>query len=223
MKEEVLHANRQLITSGLVKLTWGNASAIDRVSGRVYIKPSGVSYAELAPEWIAEVSVESGQLVSGRKPSSDTPTHLLLYQSFPQIGGVVHTHSPWATMWAQACREIPCLGTTHADYFYGSIPVTRVLTQEEIGEEYEENTGKVIAECFSGIDPLDIPGVLVAQHGPFTWGRTVDEAVQHAIILEEVAKMAWHTLLLGREEPVSKGLLNKHFRRKHGPDAYYGQ
>jgi len=223
IKEEVLGANLELLSSGLVKLTWGNASAIDRESGKVYIKPSGLSYSDMTIDSIVELDLNSGESADSLKPSSDTPTHLYLYQCFPQIGGIVHTHSPWATAWAQACREIPCLGTTHADYFYGPVPITRALTSAEIENSYEKNTGIVIEERFKSENPLEIPGVLVAEHGPFTWGKDLNEAVKHAIILEEIAKMAFHTIQLGKDWPVQEALLDKHYQRKHGPNASYGQ
>ncbi len=223
LRASVLHANLALVQSGLVKLTWGNASGIDRERGLVVIKPSGVDYSDMKPEDMTVVDLD-GNIVEGKlKPSSDTPTHLLLYKSFPDIGGIVHTHSEWATSWAQACREIPCLGTTHADHFYGPVPCTRLLTPAEIAGEYELATGLVIREAFTLLNPKEVPGVLVAEHGPFAWGATVAEAVKHAIILEEVAKMAFRTVLLGKEHPVQRAILEKHYARKHGPAAYYGQ
>jgi len=223
LRTSVLQANLALVQSGLVKLTWGNASGIDRERGLVVIKPSGVDYSDMKPEDMTVVDLD-GNIVEGKlKPSSDTPTHLLLYKTFPDIGGIVHTHSEWATSWAQACREIPCLGTTHADHFYGPIPCTRLLTPAEIAGEYELATGMVIREAFTLLNPKEVPGVLVAEHGPFAWGATVAEAVKHAIILEEVAKMAFRTVLLGKEHPVQRAILEKHYGRKHGPAAYYGQ
>lgn len=222
-KSDVFRANLKLVEEGLVKLTWGNASAANRKKGVMYIKPSGMEYSAMTEEDMVEVDLETGNHVGNIKPSSDTPTHLFLYKSFPEIGGVVHTHSSWATSWAQACKEIPCLGTTHADHFFGSVPVTRPLSNEEIEGDYELNTGKLIAMHFDKLNYLEQPGVLVAEHGPFTWGKTVEEAVEHAIILEEIAKMAFRTIMLGKEEPVSEALLNKHYTRKHGPDSYYGQ
>lgn len=223
MKERVLKANIHLVEAGLVKLTWGNASAVDREKGVVFIKPSGVDYENMTADDMVEVDLESGQYSGKLRPSSDTPTHLYLYRAFPQLGGIVHTHSRWATSWAQAFREIPCLGTTHADHFYGSVPLTRFLTKEEIDGEYELNTGVVIAERFAHEDPEQLPGVLVAGHGPFTWGATVEEAVKHSIILEEIAMMAYHTFQLGKKTPVHQALLDKHYSRKHGPGKYYGQ
>lgn len=222
-KADVLKANLELVKEGLVKLTWGNASAVDREKGVFYIKPSGMEYSEMREEHMVEVDLSSGKHTGDSKPSSDTPTHMHLYNSFPDIGGVVHTHSSWATSWAQACREIPCLGTTHADHFFGSVPVTRALSKEEIEGEYELNTGKLIVEHFKDGSYFKQPGVLLAEHGPFTWGKTIQEAVKHAIILEEIAKMAYRTVMLGKDRPVQQALLNKHYTRKHGPDAYYGQ
>lgn len=223
IKEEVLRANLDLHSLGLVKLTWGNASAVDRKSGKMYIKPSGVSYSEMTVDSIVEVDLLSGESIGPLKPSSDTPTHLYLYKCFPEIGGIVHTHSTWATSWAQACRDIPCLGTTHADYFNGSVPITRALTAGEIKGMYEKNTGIVIEERFVSENPMELPGVLVAEHGPFTWGKDVNEAVKHAVILEEIANMAFCTVQLGKDWPVQEALLEKHFQRKHGDNAYYGQ
>ncbi len=222
-KADVLKANLDLLKEGLVKLTWGNASAIDRKKGVLYIKPSGVDYSTMKEADIVQVNLKTGDSTGPFKPSSDTPTHLHLYRKFPEIGGIVHTHSAWATSWAQACREIPCLGTTHADHFYGSVPLTRALTKEEIEGEYELNTGILIAEHFRGRKILEQPGALVSEHGPFCWGRNIQEAVNHAIILEEIAKMAFRTVMLGKDEPVQQALLEKHYSRKHGPDAYYGQ
>jgi len=223
LRERVLRANLDLVREGLVRLTWGNASGIDRERGLVVIKPSGVDYGIMGIDDMVVVDL-SGRVVEGRmKPSSDTPTHLFLYQQFAEIGGIVHTHSPWATAWAQACRAIPCLGTTHADHFYGPVPCTRLLTPKEIGEDYETATGAVIAQAFKSLKPLEVPGVLVAEHGPFTWGREVSSAVSHAIILEEIAKMAYHTVMLGNDQPVQRAILEKHYWRKHGDDAYYGQ
>ena len=223
IKLAVFEANMALVKEGLVKLTWGNASGFDRVKGLVVIKPTGISYDEMTPDDMVVMDLEGNILESRLKPSSDTATHLLLYKAFPEIGGIVHTHSEWATSWAQACRELPCLGTTHADHFFGPVPCTRLLTPEEIMGQYEQATGMVIQETFSGIDPLEVPGVLVAEHGPFCWGKTVAEAVKHAIILEEIAKMAFRTVMLGKSGPVQPAILKKHYQRKHGPDAYYGQ
>ena len=220
---DVLMANLDLVDEGLVKLTWGNASAVDRKKGILYIKPSGVDYSEMIMEDMVVVDLETGASSGSFNPSSDTPTHLHLYREFSEIGGIVHTHSSYATSWAQACREIPCMGTTHADHFYGSVPVTRTLTKEEIEGDYELNTGKLISEYFQGANYMKLPGILVAEHGPFCWGRTVQEAVIHAIILEEIAKMAFRSIMLGKEQPIQKILLDKHYMRKHGSDAYYGQ
>ena len=223
LKQAVFEANLALVLEGLVKMTWGNASGIDRENGLVVIKPSGVSYQDMTPEDMVVMDLD-GNLIDGKlKPSSDTPTHLHLYRSFPLINGIVHTHSEWATSWAQACRSIPCLGTTHADHFHGSVPCTRLLTPEEIKGQYEHSTGAVIVETFSGINPMEVPGVLVAEHGPFSWGNTPADAVKNAVILEEIAKMAFRTVLLGRNTPVQSAILEKHYSRKHGPDAYYGQ
>ena len=223
LKQAVFEANLALVKEGLVKLTWGNASGIDRVKGLVVIKPSGISYDEMTPDDMVVLDLQGNVVDSKLKPSSDTPTHLFLYQAFPAIGGIVHTHSEWATSWAQACRDIPCLGTTHADHFYGPVPCTRLLTPAEIQAQYELATGQVIQEKFIGINPIWVPGVLVAEHGPFCWGKTPADAVKHAIILEEVAKMAFRTVLLGKGNPVQPAILEKHYLRKHGTDAYYGQ
>lgn len=223
LKQAVFEANLALVKEGLVKMTWGNASGIDRVKGLVVIKPSGISYDEMTPADMVAVDLQGNVTDSELKPSSDTPTHLFLYRAFSSIGSIVHTHSEWATSWAQACRSIPCLGTTHADHFYGPVPCTRMLTPEEIQGQYELATGEVIREIFAGMNPLEVPGVLVAEHGPFCWGKTVADAVKHAIILEEIAKMAFRTVMLGKDQPVQPSLLEKHYLRKHGPDAYYGQ
>jgi L-ribulose-5-phosphate 4-epimerase len=227
LRERVLEANRAIVRAGLVVLTFGNASAIDRSAGVMAIKPSGVGYDELEPESIVVVDLESGEVVDGDfRPSSDTPTHLVLYRHFASIGGIVHTHSPSATVWAQAGRSIPCFGTTHADHFHGSVPVTRDLSAEEIRGEYEAQTGDVIAETIDGLglDPLEMPAVLVRSHGPFTWGAGVDEAVENANALEAVAMMALDSLALApRLEPIGSELAERHFTRKHGPGAYYGQ
>lgn len=227
LKMAVWKANIDIVESGLVVMTWGNASAVDREVGVMAIKPSGVEYENLQPADIVVVSLETGDVVDGSlRPSSDTPTHLYLYQQFGEIGGVVHTHSSFAVSWAQAERDLPCLGTTHADHFYGSIPVTRRMQPEEIRQAYEHNTGVVIVECFRerGLDPMSIPAVLVAGHGPFTWGETPEKAVENANVLEYVARMAAHTHLINPSaRRVDQSLLDKHFLRKHGPDAYYGQ
>jgi L-ribulose-5-phosphate 4-epimerase len=223
LKKSVFEANLALVNEGLVKLTWGNASGIDRAQGLIVIKPSGISYDEMTPDDMVVLDLQGNVLESRLKPSSDTPAHLFLYQAFPSVGGIVHTHSEWATSWAQACRSIPCLGTTHADHFYGPVPCTRLLTPAEIQGQYELATGKVIQETFAGINPIEVPGVLVAEHGPFCWGKTLADAVKHAIILEEIAKIAFRTVMLGKDNPVQEAILEKHYQRKHGPDAYYGQ
>jgi L-ribulose-5-phosphate 4-epimerase len=225
LKQEVLDANLRLVEEGLVVMTWGNASAVERESGNVVIKPSGVMYGDLTPEDMVVVSLEDGKKVEGEaNPSTDTPTHLELYRSFGDIGGVVHTHSLYASAWAQARRELPAYGTTHADTFYGTIPCTRPMIPEEIESDYELNTGRVIVERFENLDYKQIPGVFVVEHGPFTWGTDVKEAVENAIILEHLSRLATETL---RVEPyprlMQKELLDKHFLRKHGPGAYYGQ
>ena len=224
LKEEVLEANLEIVRRGLVLYTFGNASGIDRASGLVAIKPSGVPYAEMrASDFV--VTDLSGKIVEGElRPSSDLSTHLELYRAFPAIGGVVHTHSRAATVWAQAGREIPCLGTTHADYFYGSIPVAGPLSDEEIRGDYELNTGLAIVRRFKGIDPMAMPAVLVAGHAPFAWGKDAAGAAYNAVVLEEVAELAWRTLVLNATAPaIPQQMLDKHFLRKHGPDAYYGQ
>lgn len=224
LKEQVWRANLDLVKYNLVTLTWGNVSGYDRNEKIVAIKPSGVSYEELMPDDIVIIDLE-GQIIEGAlTPSSDTPTHLELYKGFDGISAVAHTHSEFATVFAQANREIPCLGTTHADYFKGSVPATRLIRKKEVDADYEVNTGKVIIERFSDLDPHEMPAVLVAGHGPFTWGRTPDEAVKNSMVLERVAKMAWGTLLLNQKcDQVPEYLLQKHHRRRHGPDAYYGQ
>lgn len=224
LQEQVLEANLALVRHGLVLGTWGNASAIDRARGIVVIKPSGVPYESMRAEQMVAVDLD-GKIVDGSlRPSSDAPTHLALYQAFGDIGGVTHTHSHYATCWAQACRPIPCLGTTHADYFYGEVPVTDVLTPGEIEDHYERNTGSAIVRRFAKLDPLQYPGALVANHGPFTWGATLELAVENAVVLEEVARMALHTLTIAPGQPaIGQRLLDKHFLRKHGSDAYYGQ
>jgi L-ribulose-5-phosphate 4-epimerase len=227
LRERVLDANLALGRAGLVVLTFGNASAVDRGAGVVAIKPSGVAYDRLAAADIAVVDLESGAVVDGEaRPSSDTPTHLVLYRAWPDVGGIVHTHSSFATAWAQARREIPCFGTTHADHFDGAVPVTRPLTPDETEGEYERATGDVILETFSrlGLDPLDRPAVLVASHGPFAWGASAEAAVENAIALEEVAASALRTIQLRADAPpIDDVLRQRHFRRKHGPAAYYGQ
>lgn len=224
LKQQVWQANLDLQRYGLVVFTWGNVSGIDREAGIVAIKPSGVSYDELVPEQIVLLDLQ-GRVVEGDlRPSSDTPTHLELYRRFQGIGGICHTHSPHATMWAQAQRDIPCLGTTHADHFYGAVPVTDTMTAAEIRQDYEANTGLVIVRRFRQIDPMQMPAVLVANHGPFTWGKDAGESVKNAVVLEEVAKMASGTLAIHPEQqPISRDLLDKHYLRKHGKNAYYGQ
>jgi L-ribulose-5-phosphate 4-epimerase len=224
LKEKVWRANLDLVKHDLVILTWGNVSGFDQEEGMMAVKPSGVSYEELMPDDIVIVDLE-GKVIEGTLvPSSDTPAHLEIYKSFDEISAVAHTHSEYATVFAQANREIPCLGTTHADYFHGSIPVTRLITQKEAEKDYEKNTGRVIVERFSDLNPHEIPAVLVAGHGPFTWGRTPEDAVKNSVALENVAKMAWGTLLLNQEcDQIPEFLLQKHHRRRHGADAYYGQ
>lgn len=224
LKEMVLQANLDLPRHGLVTFTWGNVSGIDREKGLVVIKPSGVPYEELKLEHLVVLDLDGNQVEGNLRPSSDTPTHLVLYREFADIGGVVHTHSPWATSWAQAGRGIPALGTTHADYFYGEIPCTRKMKAEEIQDEYEKQTGDVIVETFKNMNPTYIPGVLVNNHGPFSWGKDAHEAVHNAVVMEEVAKMAFHTFALTPGiKPIDSVLLDKHFLRKHGANAYYGQ
>src|SRR5438067_1528563 len=227
LKEAVCKANLDLVRAGLVILTWGNVSGADREAGVMAIKPSGVPYDALRPEDIVLVSLETGEAVEGSlRPSSDTPTHLVLYREFSRIGGVAHTHSAAAVSWAQAERDVPCFGTTHADHFRGCVPVTRRMREDEIRGAYEHNTGLLIAECFRerGIEPEDVPGVLVAGHGPFAWGRDVPNAVENAIALEATARMALDTLRINPDaRSIDDFLLDRHHRRKHGSDAYYGQ
>ncbi len=224
LRESVCRANLELVRQGLVVLTWGNVSGMDRDAGVVAIKPSGVDYDELTPEEIVLLDLRGNVLEGDLKPSSDTPTHLELYRSFEKIGGIVHTHSTYATMWAQAQREIPCFGTTHADNFFGSVPVTDALTPEEIRSDYEANTGKVIVRRFANMDPLAVPSVLVANHGPFVWGNDAAGAVENAIVLEQIAHMALGTIRINPQQgAISRALLDKHYLRKHGDNAYYGQ
>ena len=224
LKQAVLKANLELPKRGLVTFTWGNVSGIDRNSNLIVIKPSGVAYDELKLEDLVVVDLDGNQVEGKLKPSSDTATHLVIYRNFKEVGGVVHTHSRWATSWAQSGKGIPALGTTHADYFYGEIPCTRKMTASEINGEYEEETGNVIVETFSGINPIFVPGVLVNNHGPFTWGKDAGEAVHNAVVLEEVSMMAFNTTRLTPEiKAIDKALLDKHFLRKHGTNAYYGQ
>jgi L-ribulose-5-phosphate 4-epimerase len=224
LREEVLDANLELVRRGLVLYTFGNASGISRSDGLVAIKPSGVPYEQLRPEDMVITDLEGNNVEGTLRPSSDLATHLILYKNFPGIGGVTHTHSEAATAWAQAGREIPCLGTTHADYFHGPVPVTECLNSEEISGEYERNTGLVICRRFRNIDPNSIPAVLVAGHGPFTWGTSAADAAHNAAILEFLARMASQTFALAANaEPISKDLHDKHYLRKHGSTAYYGQ
>jgi L-ribulose-5-phosphate 4-epimerase len=226
LKQEVLNANLSLPLYHLVTFTWGNVSGIDRERGLVVIKPSGVPYEELKIEDLVVLDLDGNIVEGDLRPSSDTPTHLALYKSFPSIGGIVHTHSPWATSWAQAGRSIPALGTTHADYFYGEIPCTREMTDKEIQSDYELETGNVIIETLknNNIDPATMPGVLVKNHAPFCWGKNADNAVHNAVVLEEVAKIAFLTFQLNPTiRPINQVLLDKHFLRKHGVNAYYGQ
>ncbi len=226
LKERVLQANLLLPKYALVTFTWGNVSEIDRARELVVIKPSGVPYERMSAEDMVVVDME-GRVVEGRyKPSSDTPTHLALYRAFDCVGGVVHTHSRWATTFAQAGMAIPAMGTTHADYFYGDIPCTRPLTDDEIAGEYEAETGRVIVDTFNraGLSPESIPGILVFSHGPFVWGADAMEAVHNAVVMEEVAFMDWHALMLNPEHrDMQRALLDRHYLRKHGPGAYYGQ
>lgn len=227
LKRAVFEANLALPKHGLVTFTWGNVSGIDRGKGLVVIKPSGVAYETMAAEDMVVLSLEDGRQVEGDlKPSSDTPTHLALYRAFPALGGIVHTHSRWATTLAQAGLDVPALGTTHADYFYGAIPCTRRMKEEEImgpPGHYEQETGSVIIERFRGIDPVTMPAVLVNSHGPFAWGKDAHEAVHNAVVLEEICFMAWHDMMLDKAQPMQRELLDKHFLRKHGKDSYYGQ
>jgi len=238
LKQKVCKANLDLVKHGLVIFTWGNVSAIDRASGLVVIKPSGVSYDDMKPDDMVVVDLDGNVVEGSLRPSSDTPTHLVLYRAFPEIGGVVHTHSTFATAWAQAGRDIPSLGTTHADYFHDDIPCTRDMKRIEVFGEYEKETGKVIVERFKKIKPMDTPAVLVRNHGPFAWGTDADNAVHNAVVLEEVAKMAFIAMTLNQDflgahtnpllEPsaapsMNHHLIEKHYSRKHGPNAYYGQ
>ena len=225
LKKKVWKANMMLPKYGLVTFTWGNVSGIDREQGLVVIKPSGVEYDEMTAEDMVVVSLESGEVVEGKwKPSSDTPTHLALYKAFPNIGGVVHTHSRWATSWAQAGRGIPAYGTTHGDYFYGQIPCTRKMTSDEIAGSYELETGNVIIETFEGREADNVPAVLVHSHGPFAWGKDPADAVHNAVVLEELAFMAYHTEAIEpKSDVMQQELLDKHYLRKHGANAYYGQ
>ncbi len=226
LKQKVYEANMELPRRGLVTYTWGNVSGIDRESGLFVIKPSGVEYEALRPEDMVVMDLKGNRVEGSLKPSSDTKTHLELYKAFPSLGGIVHTHSPYAVAWAQARRDIPAYGTTHADYFYGPIPCARNLTPTEIDDDYERNTGKVIVETFEerAIDPEHVPAVICANHGPFTWGKDAAQAVYHAVVLEEVAKMAIFTeQCCSTIGPAPQCIQDKHFLRKHGPNAYYGQ
>ena len=225
LKKEVFEANLMLPKYGLVTFTWGNVSAVDRERGIMIIKPSGVEYDAMTADDMVEVELSTGKVIGGKyKPSSDTPTHLELYRAFENVGGIVHTHSRWATSFAQAGAGIVPLGTTHADYFYGEIPCTRAMTSAEINGEYEKETGTVIIEAFKGIDPMTIPAVLVKSHGPFTWGKTAAEAVHNAVVLEEAAFMNYHAMGIDPQvQRMQQELLDRHYLRKHGENAYYGQ
>ncbi|EPK5051859.1 L-ribulose-5-phosphate 4-epimerase [Klebsiella pneumoniae] len=224
LKQQVFEANMDLPRYGLVTFTWGNVSAIDRQRGLVVIKPSGIAYESMTVDDMSVVDLQ-GHVVEGRwRPSSDTATHLALYRRYPDLGGVVHTHSTHATAWAQAGLAIPALGTTHADYFFGDIPCTRALSAQEVDEAYELNTGQVIIETLGEANPLHTPGIIVYQHGPFAWGKDAHEAVHNAVVMEEVARMAWIAHGINPQlQPIDSWLMNKHFQRKHGPNAYYGQ
>ena len=226
LKQQVYEANMELPRRGLVTYTWGNVSGIDRESGLFVIKPSGVEYDELRPEDLVVLDLNGNKVEGKLNPSSDTKTHIELYKAFPELGGIVHTHSTHAVAWAQAGRDIPCFGTTHADYFYGPVPCARALTQEEIDEDYEKNTGKVIIEAFRGrnIQPMHVPGVICSSRGPFTWGKDAAQAVYHAVVLEEVAKMALLTLQMDpNDAPAPQRIQDNHFLRKPGPNPYYAQ
>ena len=224
LKEEVFRANLDLVKHGLVIFTWGNVSGIDREAGLVVIKPSGVSYDEMKADDMVVVSLATGEVVEGSlRPSSDTPTHLALYRAFPEIGGVVHTHSTYATAWAQAGIDLPNIGTTHADSFHDAVPCTADMTAAQVEGDYEAETGTVIIERFKGLNPVHTPGVLVKNHGPFTWGKTPHEAVHNAVVLEQVAKMASISFAVNPNLTMNPLLVEKHFSRKHGPNAYYGQ
>ena len=226
LRKAVWEANMELPRRNLVTYTWGNVSGIDREKGLIVIKPSGVEYEDLTPEKLVIVDLDNNIVEGNLNPSSDTKTHVELYRAFPTLGGIVHTHSPHAVAWAQAGRDIPCYGTTHADYFYGPVPCARSLTAEEVEEDYERNTGKVIIETFTerGLDPKAVPGVICRNHGPFTWGKDAAQAVYHAVVLEEVAKMAMYTITIEPNTPSApQHVQDKHYMRKHGPNAYYGQ
>ena len=223
LKQEVFENNLRLTKNGLVTLTWGNVSGIDRESGLIVIKPSGVSYETMTVEDMVVVDLDGNRVEGKYNPSSDTPTHIELYKKFPEIGGIVHTHSRWATIFAQCGWSVPALGTTHADTFYGPVPCTRRMTPEEIAGAYEAETGKVIIETFENIPVMDVPAVLVHSHGPFTWGKNASKAVENSIVLEEVSMMAWHTIAANPGMKIQQELLDKHYFRKHGANAYYGQ
>lgn len=223
LKESVYRANLEIVEKGLVIHTWGNVSGRDFESGLIVIKPSGTSYESMTPDDMVVIDSDGIVVEGNLKPSTDTPTHLILYKAYKEAGGVVHTHSSFATAWAQAGRAIPAFGTTHADHYYGEVPCTRLLTDSEIENEYEINTGKVIVETMGSVNPLTIPSVLVNSHGPFCWGTDAEDAVYNAVALEEIARIAFYTVLLGRDKPIGNSLLEKHFSRKHGNDAYYGQ
>jgi len=223
LKEEVFRANLDLVRHGLVIMTWGNVSGIDRESGLMVIKPSGVSYDRMTAADMVVTDLDGNVMEGTLNPSTDAPTHRALYRAFPWAGGIVHTHSTYATAWAQACRPVPCLGTTHADHFYGAVPVTRELTEKETADDYEYNTGLIIAEALKGSDPMSMPAVLVASHGPFTWGATPADAVHNAVVLEEVARMAAISAILADPKEIDRHLLDRHYLRKHGKNAYYGQ
>lgn len=226
LKQKVFEANMLLPKYGLVTFTWGNVSAIDRESGLFIIKPSGVDYETMTADDMVVMDLNGNKVEGHYKPSSDTPTHLEIYKAFPEVGGIVHTHSSYATSWAQAGRSIPCYGTTHADYMYGEIPCVRCLTPEEIEGAYEENTGHLIVDFFNAMkkDPMAVPAVLCKNHGPFTWGKDAHEAVHNAVVLEEVAKMAYRAETINpRIQPAPQALQDKHYFRKHGANAYYGQ
>ena len=226
LKQAVYEANMELPRRGLVTYTWGNVSGIDRETGYVIIKPSGVDYEDLTPDKLVVLDLDGNIIEGDLNPSSDTKTHLELYKAYPELGGIVHTHSPYAVGWAQAGRDIPAYGTTHADYFYGPVPCARHLTPEEVEEDYERNTGKSIIEIFTerGINPVHVPAVICHSHGPFTWGKNPAQAIYHAVVLEEVAKMALYTTQIAPDcPPAPQHVQDKHFLRKHGPNAYYGQ
>jgi L-ribulose-5-phosphate 4-epimerase len=223
LKEEVFRANLELVRNGLVIHTWGNVSGKDPESGNIVIKPSGVKYDAMKAGDMVVLDPQGDVLEGKYRPSTDAPTHIYLYKQFSSVGGIVHTHSTYATSWAQAGRPIPPFGTTHADHFYGDVPCSRLLTEEEISVGYELNTGKVIAEAFEKTDPMAVPSVLVHSHGPFSWGADADDAVYNAVTLEEIAKMAYLTVMLGNTSPIDQFLLDKHYLRKHGRNAYYGQ